>query len=108
MVAPYRKAPAEPLEQDIYMDEDLFAKLYGPVAAGRVVPQHSHDYAHPTLVLWGEWEVWQDGKFEGTLTRGQFRTIPAYTKHEFKCLTTGGMLACLHNLRGKGYPESSK
>ena len=94
----------QPAHVEIYADDDLFCRLEGPLKAGTFLPQHSHEYDHVTLLLVGSVDVQVDG---GPLVRYHApKAIPikAGTKHLFKALVDGTMLACVHNLHGKGYP----
>lgn len=94
----------QPHDVNIYADDDLFCKLMGPLKAGTYLPQHAHEYDHVTLLLVGSVDIQVN---DGPLVRHHApKAIPirAGTKHLFKALVDGTMVACVHNLHGKGYP----
>jgi quercetin dioxygenase-like cupin family protein len=75
---------------------------YAVFLAGTVVPQHSHEYDHISLVPFGQGEVWVDGAklrdYEGPCAL----VIERGKKHEFRIFTKT-MLVCIHNTsRGGG------
>ena len=105
----YTKAEGQPTETDIYVDDDLFVKTYGPLRRGDVVQQHSHEYAHATVVVAGSFAVrCGDDDYLGVSHAGQIVAIPANTIHTFMAISDGSMLACFHNLHGHGYPSLTK
>lgn len=77
--------------------------------AGMVVPQHTHDYDHATLVGHGKVRAWRDDKWVGDFEMGEAIVIPANCKHVFESLEPGTVLTCVHNiasvmsLKAKGF-----
>ncbi len=106
MDAPPRLVPLAdpPIGVELYADDWLFCKLMGPLAAGTVVPQHAHEYDHVTLLLVGALDMWIDGVPHGVQRAPKAIAIKAGAKHLFRALHDGSLAACVHNLRGDGYP----
>ena len=99
-----QRLAVQPEQRQFYADDDLCVVLMGPLDAGMHVPQHAHAYQHPTAIVAGRFEVWNDGNLVGVFNAPKIVTIPARTKHKFVSLKAGGMLACFHNLHGHGEP----
>ena len=103
-----------PLEQpasvEIFASDDIFIKTMGPLAAGTLVPQHSHEFDHVSLLAVGAIEVWIADVNEPLALLGRFEApraieIKAGRKHLFQALVDGTLVCCIHNLHGQGYPE---
>lgn len=67
------------------------------------VPQHSHDYAHATLVASGKVRVWIEGAYVGEVTAPKAIEIEAHRHHVFQALEPDTRLFCVHNLNGEAY-----
>lgn len=70
-----------------------------------VVPQHSHEYAHTTLVTKGSVKVYQNDEAGETFTAPAHILIPAKTKHYFVNLEPDTELYCIHNVMRTGKVE---
>lgn len=71
--------------------------------AGDVVPQHSHEHDHVTLIASGRARVWCDGIWLGDFAAFHALEIKAHAKHVFLALEPLTRLACVHNLHGAAY-----
>lgn len=66
--------------------------------AGTVVPQHTHDYDHATLVCAGSVRLWVDGEWVGDFGAGMAVRIAAHHDHVFQALEPMTRLTCVHDL----------
>ena len=82
--------------------DDMWIRSYVVKKAHSILPQHSHEHDHATIVSRGTVEVWHGGEFVGQYTAPAVITVPAKKLHYFKTLTDDVVLCCLHNLRGTG------
>ncbi len=73
--------------------------------AGTYVPQHSHEYAHATLVTSGGIRVWKDGELDQDYLAPTIIEVPARMKHTFMSLANNTVLYCIHNVSRTGYVE---
>lgn len=71
--------------------------------AGMIVPQHSHEHDHVTLIANGEARVWVDGAWLGDFKAFRALEIKAGKKHVFMALEPNTRLACVHDLNGEPY-----
>jgi hypothetical protein len=92
----------EPVE---YVDDvgGLYFRAIILKHAGMVVPQHSHDHDHVTLIANGAARVWIDGKWLGDYAAFRAIEIKARAHHIFQALEPNTRLACVHNLNGGKY-----
>lgn len=63
-----------------------------------ILPQHSHHWAHSTLLARGSVILWREGLPESRHEAPAIIWIPAETKHWFQTLVPDCLLYCLHNL----------
>ncbi len=70
---------------------------------GDVVPQHTHDYAHVTLVASGKARMWIDGVWVADIPAFKAVEIEAGRQHVFQALEPKTRLSCVHNLNGLPY-----
>jgi hypothetical protein len=94
----------EPSSVEIFASDDIFIKTMGPLAAGTLVPQHSHEFDHVSLLAVGAVEVWVDNALLGRFAAPRAIEIKAGRKHLFQALVDGTLVCCIHNLHGQGYP----
>lgn len=92
------------LDSDIeYTSEDgVFMKGMLIPKAGTVVHQHSHKYAHTSLLALGRVEVSVGGGAGVQYTAPAFIHVPADTMHEFKSLCDNTHVFCIHNIKEAG------
>lgn len=67
-----------------------------------IVPQHSHEFDHTTVIAQGSVRAWCDGEFLGDFHYPQSLTIRAGTKHMFLSLEDNTVLICIHNVSRTG------
>lgn len=66
---------------------------------GTTVLQHSHEYAHTSLLVKGSVEVFLHGELKGkTYTAPAFIAVPAKAKHLFQALEDDTHVYCIHNM----------
>lgn len=65
---------------------------------GTVVPQHTHDYDHATLIGSGSVRLWVDGEWIGDFIAGMALEIIANHEHLFQALEPMTRLTCIHTL----------
>lgn len=65
--------------------------------------QHSHDYAHATLIATGGLRVWVEGKHIGDFMAPKAIAIEAGKLHDFQALADETWFYCVHNLNGEEY-----
>lgn len=63
-----------------------------------LVAQHSHEYAHTSLLVKGSLRVWKDEVYVGDFCAPCTIDIEAKTKHRFLSLEEGTALYCIHNV----------
>jgi mannose-6-phosphate isomerase-like protein (cupin superfamily) len=66
--------------------------------ANTIVPQHTHDHDHATLVGHGAVRAWKDGEWFGDFKMGDAIVIPAGCSHLFQALCPETVLTCVHNV----------
>jgi quercetin dioxygenase-like cupin family protein len=76
----------------------IFCKLWTVVDRGTVLPQHSHEYPHISLIVSGKTHVWRDEDYLGVFTAPATIRIPAHTFHKFETITDNVVIACIHNV----------
>ena len=69
---------------------------------GTIVAQHSHEYAHTSLVVRGAIRVWKDGEMLGDFYSPSPIYIEAKAKHRFQSLEDNTAVYCIHNLSTMG------
>ncbi len=74
-------------------------------AAGTLSPQHSHAWAHLTMLERGAVRVFRDGAAPREVFAPDAIVIPALTRHLFETLTDGVVLLCVHNTSRAGQVE---
>lgn len=64
-----------------------------------IVPQHTHNHDHATLVISGRIRLWIDDKLNGDFEAGEAIEIKGGFKHVFQALQDNTRLTCI-------WPES--
>lgn len=85
--------------------DGVFVKQMFLARAGTLVPQHSHAYAHLSLLTAGSVRVWKDAVLLGEFTAPAGLEIEAHAKHTFLALEDGTSLFCIHNTARTGVVE---
>lgn len=88
----------QPISTEIRMFDGVFAKSMVIRRKGDQVPQHSHPFAHASVVVKGSIRAWQDGQFLGEFFAMDSLRIPAHTKHVFEALEDGTIMVCVHDI----------
>lgn len=70
-----------------------------------IIPQHSHEYDHTTLVTSGSVLVWVGDVNLGEYKAPKMIFIKANAKHAFKTLEDNTSLYCIHNVSRNGKVE---
>lgn len=70
--------------------------------AGRIVPQHSHEYDHSTFIAVGSVLAWCDEDYLGHFIAPCSIFIKARCKHTFKTLEDNTLIYCIHNVMRTG------
>src|SRR4051812_4164940 len=81
---------------DLTLYAGIFVKTWAVRDAGTMLPQHSHQWPHLTLVVSGSVRVWRDHELMGDFTAPETIKIPALAKHMFQTLAGNTVLACIH------------
>ncbi|MGH7185166.1 MAG: cupin domain-containing protein, partial [Pseudomonadota bacterium] len=92
---PAVEQPVEYIEPDV---AGLYFRSILLADAGTIVPQHSHDHDHATLVCSGAARLWVDGVNVGDKTAGQAFFVKAGARHLFQALEPGTRLCCVHSI----------
>lgn len=91
-----KRAVEQPVTTDIKILPGLFIKTAIVPKAGTIIPQHSHNTDHVTLLAVGTMRVWADDVLLGDYTGPTGILIRARTKHRFCTMTDGLVFACIH------------
>lgn len=73
--------------------------------AGTIIPQHSHNFPHLTVIASGAVRVELDGKVKGSYDAPSVIMIGAGTKHLFITLVDDTVIECIHNISRTGVIE---
>lgn len=95
---PLKRLIEQPPNVEIHMADDIFIKQIYIAKAGTYIPQHSHKYAHTSMLATGSMRAWKDGVLVGDLTAPTGILIEAGTKHTFLSLVDNTTIYCIHNL----------
>lgn len=82
--------------------DGIFIKGMIMAKKGTTVAQHSHTYAHTSLIVKGSVRVWAEGELKGDFKAPYAIIIPAKTKHKFQALEDGTDVYCIHNVSKTG------
>ncbi len=95
----------QPPEVEFTLEDGVFVKQMYLAEAGSVVPQHSHEYAHTSMLAVGSVRVWCDEQLLGDFKAPRPITIKAHAKHTFLSLEPGTLIYCIHNVARTGEVE---
>jgi hypothetical protein len=101
---PYRQIKQPPIVE-IKLCPGLFVKQMALEAADSWVPQHSHAFAHLSMVAAGKVAVWRDGQFWGDFEAPTGILIEPGVKHTFHSLVPHTVIYCIHRVGADGEPE---
>jgi hypothetical protein len=101
---PFRRAEHQPISVEIKIVRGLFVKSMLCPDAGTVVPQHSHEYDHMSMVAVGRVLVWRDEECLGPFEAPCGILIRAHAMHTFRTLTPGVLIYCIHRVDDDGEP----
>ena len=92
-----KRAERQPEETEIALYAGVFIKVYTVHDTGTLIPQHSHEHPHATLLMRGAVQAWRGNEYLGLLHAPSIIRIPALTMHKFLAATPNVQLACIHN-----------
>lgn len=95
----------QPPDVSFALEDGVFVKQMFLAEAGTVVPQHSHAYAHTSMLAVGSVRVWCDDELLGDFKAPRPIAINAGCKHTFLTLEPGTLLYCIHNVSRTGEVE---
>lgn len=75
----------------------IFCKLWTVADRYTLLPQHSHEFPHISLLVQGEVRVWRDDELVGDFSAPAGIKIDAHTLHSFLTLSDNVTIACIHN-----------
>lgn len=94
----------ELLNIEFYSADDVFVKVMHLPEAGLLVPQHSHEYSHLSMLAVGSVRVWRDDVLLGDFHSPAGIEIEAKCKHRFLSLEPS-IIYCIHNVSRTGKYE---
>lgn len=74
----------------------IFCKVWTVADAGTLLPQHSHQWDHISLIVAGSVQIWRGDEDIGDYHAPAMVRIPAHTFHKFLTLSPGVVIACVH------------
>jgi quercetin dioxygenase-like cupin family protein len=92
----------QPYGVEIKMFDGVFVKQMVLTRAATVVPQHSHEHDHMSMLALGSVTLWRDGAFVGEYSAPAGIFIPAKSKHTFVALSDMVIIYCIHNIERSG------
>lgn len=96
------EASEQPDSVEFSFEDGVFVKSGFFKLAGRIVPQHSHDYPHATFIATGSVAAWAGEEYLGEFHAPSHIPIKAKTKHLFKTLEDNTLIYCIHNVMRNG------
>lgn len=93
-----RMADPQPVTTEIRMADGIFMKTMVIANAGDVVPQHSHVFAHVSVLVRGAVRMHRDGLLLGDFVAPWAVFIPAHTMHTFQALAADTAILCVHDI----------
>ncbi len=92
-----RLSDNQPTQEDEIVD-GVFTKRITITHAGTIVPQHSHEYEHLTVVASGSVLATEGSNPPNVVHAPNTIRIPANTKHTFTSLEPATILLCVHHM----------
>jgi quercetin dioxygenase-like cupin family protein len=94
-------AARQPYGVEINTADGVFIKQMVIPDHGTIVPQHSHQWDHTSMVASGSVAVWKGREFLGIFEAPTGIFIKAGIKHTFQSLEDNTIIYCIHNLHGE-------
>ena len=94
----YQRAAQQPDTTELFMADGIFAKSMVIQRANTVVPQHSHTYAHVSVLARGAVRLWKDEALVGDFHAPAGILIEARAKHTFMSLVDDTAILCVHDI----------
>ena len=91
-----KRAPRQPETISVTIYGGVFYKVWRVPDMSTLIPQHSHDYDHMTIIIAGAVRVWRDDELVGDFLAPSTVQIPKHCKHSFLTLTSGTIFGCVH------------
>lgn len=88
----------QPISTETLISDGVFAKPFRVPNARTFLPQHSHTYAHVSVIVRGAVRIWRDGILDGDYDAPVGITIPAHVKHLFETLEDDTIILCVHDI----------
>ena len=104
MKALYRH-PEQPIETNLSITADLFVKWHRIPKAETILPQHSHSYAHVSVIAYGRVDLWEENQWCGTFHAPCSVKIAAKRKHLFVTKEDDTIILCIHRTDKFSEPE---
>lgn len=89
----------QPITTDIKICDGIFIKSVLVQAKHTIIPQHSHTYAHVSMLAVGTFRVWKDNVKLGDFVAPHALLIEANAFHRFLTLTDNAQFFCIHNIK---------
>ena len=90
-----KRAPNQPVGE-LTLYAGIFCKTWSVADAGTILPQHSHEFPHLSLIVRGSVRVQCGDDDMGEFHAPATIKIAAHAFHTFLTLTDGVMIACIH------------
>lgn len=91
----------QPFGVEIHTADGVFIKQIHIPFAETIVPQHSHQYSHHSMLARGSVLFWSEDKEPVKYCAPTAIYIEARIKHTFMSLEPDTIFYCIHNLHGK-------
>lgn len=101
----FHRLEEQPPVVEIKLCPGLFVKQMLIAKSGTFVPQHSHAFAHLSMLAVGAVFVWKNGAPLGRFEAPTGILIEAGAKHTFAALVDGTLLYCIHRVGADGEPD---
>lgn len=92
-----KRAEHQPEEVELVLYAGIFCKLWMVRDRGTVLPQHSHEHPHISMLTSGKVHAWCGDDYLGVFEAPAMIKIPAHTFHRFETITNNVVIACIHN-----------
>jgi len=98
-----KRAPNQPVGE-LTLYAGIFCKTWSVPDAGTMLPQHSHEFPHISLIVRGSVRVWCEGEELGEFHAPATVKVAAHRMHAFLTLTDDVVIACIHAVGDAGEP----
>lgn len=92
---PNKTFPVEQFDELLETDGGMCVRVMKLAKTGYMIPQHSHDFGHTTLIANGAVALWVDGKYEGDFVAPALKFIEPNKDHTYQALMDNCVLACI-------------